>query len=96
MLEPLHADPQNLLDTIRRVVDEVRAGHNPLRENGVAGLLATPEQRLAIGISGMMSLLEGHGDVVMDRAGAAEVPARPGSPRCSTIAGPIRGAWPGS
>jgi putative hydrolase len=25
-------------------------------------------------ISGMMSLLEGHGDVTMDRAGAAEVP----------------------
>jgi putative hydrolase len=57
----------------------VRAGHNPLRENGVAGLLATPEQRLAIGrISGMMSLLEGHGDVVMDRAGATEVPGAAG------------------
>ena len=79
VLEPLQADPQNLLDTIRRVVDEVRAGHNPLRENGVAGLLATPEQRLAIGrISGMMSLLEGHGDVVMDRAGATEVPGAAG------------------
>ena len=38
-------------------------------------MLATPEQRLALSkISGMMSLLEGHGDVTMDRAGAAEVP----------------------
>jgi coenzyme F420 biosynthesis associated uncharacterized protein len=79
VLEPLQADPQNLLDTVRRLVDEVRAGRNPLRENGVAGMLATPEQRLAIGrISGMMSLLEGHGDVVMDRAGAAEVPGAAG------------------
>jgi coenzyme F420 biosynthesis associated uncharacterized protein len=79
VLEPLQADPQNLLDTLRRVMDEFRSGHNPIRENGVAGMLATPEQRLAIGkISGMMSLLEGHGDVVMDRAGAAEVPGAAG------------------
>ena len=42
VLEPLQADPQNLLDTIRRVVDEVRAGHNPLRENGVAGIAGHP------------------------------------------------------
>jgi coenzyme F420 biosynthesis associated uncharacterized protein len=75
VLKPLQADPQNLLDTLRRLLEEVRSGHNPLSENGVAGVLATPEQRIAIGrISGMMSLLEGHGDVVMDRAGAAEVP----------------------
>jgi putative hydrolase len=41
----------------------------------VVGMLATPEQRQALSkISGMMSLLEGHGDVTMDRAGAAEVP----------------------
>jgi coenzyme F420 biosynthesis associated uncharacterized protein len=82
LLEPLQADPQNMLDTVRRVVDEFRAGRNPMRENGVAGMLATPEQRLALGrISGMMSLLEGHGDVVMDRAGAAEVPGAAGFSR---------------
>jgi coenzyme F420 biosynthesis associated uncharacterized protein len=75
VIKPFQADPQNLLDTVRRLVEEVRAGHNPLSENGVAGLLATPEQRVAIGrITGLMSLLEGHGDVVMDRAGAGEVP----------------------
>jgi putative hydrolase len=39
------------------------------------GMLATPEQRQALSkMSGMMSLLEGHGDVTMDRAGAGEVP----------------------
>ena len=38
-------------------------------------MLATPEQKQALSrISGMMSLLEGHGDVTMDRAGAGEVP----------------------
>ena len=75
LLEPLHADPSGLTDTLRRVLVEVRSGRNPLEESGVVGLLATPEQRLALSkISGMMSLLEGHGDVTMDRAGAAEVP----------------------
>jgi coenzyme F420 biosynthesis associated uncharacterized protein len=75
LLEPLSADPQRLMDTIRRVTEEVRAGRNPLQEAGVVGLLTTPDQRLALNkISGMMSLLEGHGDVTMDRAGAAEVP----------------------
>jgi coenzyme F420 biosynthesis associated uncharacterized protein len=75
LLEPLHADPSGLSETLRRVVVEVRAGRNPLEESGVMGMLATPEQRLALSkISGMMSLLEGHGDVTMDRAGAAEVP----------------------
>jgi coenzyme F420 biosynthesis associated uncharacterized protein len=79
VLEPLQADPQTMLDTIRRVADEVRSGNKPWRESGAAGMLATPAQRLAIArISGMMSLLEGHGDVVMDRAGAAEVPGAAG------------------
>ncbi len=75
LLEPLHTDPSGLAETIRRIYVEVRAGRNPLEESGVIGVLATPEQQLALSkISGMMSLLEGHGDVTMDRAGAAEVP----------------------
>jgi coenzyme F420 biosynthesis associated uncharacterized protein len=75
LLEPLQSDPSGLAEAIRRVYVEVRAGRNPLEESGVIGVLATPEQRLALSkISGMMSLLEGHGDVTMDRAGAAEVP----------------------
>jgi coenzyme F420 biosynthesis associated uncharacterized protein len=75
LLEPLSGDPVKLADTLKRVAAEVRAGQNPMREGGVVAMLASPEQRLALSkISGMMSLLEGHGDVTMDRAGAAEVP----------------------
>jgi coenzyme F420 biosynthesis associated uncharacterized protein len=82
LLEPLHADPAGLAEAIRRVYVEVRAGRNPLEESGVMGVLATPEQRLALSkISGMMSLLEGHGDVTMDRTGAAEVPGAAGFSR---------------
>ena len=54
---------------------EVRAGRNPTHDAGVVGMLATPEQKVALSkITGMMSLLEGHGDVTMNRAGASEVP----------------------
>jgi putative hydrolase len=41
----------------------------------VLGLVAPPEQLEVIGrIQAMMSLLEGHGDITMDRAGADAVP----------------------
>jgi coenzyme F420 biosynthesis associated uncharacterized protein len=75
LLGPLSADPSGLADLVRHATDELRAGRNPTSEGGVVAMLATPDQRLALSkISGMMSLLEGHGDVTMDRAGAAEVP----------------------
>jgi coenzyme F420 biosynthesis associated uncharacterized protein len=75
LLEPLRADPSGLPQVLRRVMEEVREGRNPLDESGLMGVVATPEQREALAkIGGMMSLLEGHGDVTMDRAGAAEVP----------------------
>jgi coenzyme F420 biosynthesis associated uncharacterized protein len=78
LLEPLSADPLGLAETVKRITAEVRSGKNPLADGGVAGivgLLATPEQKVALSkITGLMSLLEGHGDVTMDRAGAAEIP----------------------
>jgi coenzyme F420 biosynthesis associated uncharacterized protein len=69
-------DPKRFLDAVVRVVEDLRAGHNPLDEGGIATLLASPDQRDLFGqIGGMMSLLEGHGDVTMDRAGEGHVPS---------------------
>ncbi|MBW8826099.1 MAG: zinc-dependent metalloprotease [Acidobacteria bacterium] len=69
-------DPARFLAALRRAVDEARAGRNPLDEGGLVTLLATEEQRAALDrVGGMMSLLEGHGDVTMDRAGAGLVPS---------------------
>ena len=75
-LQAVDPDPKRFLDALVRVVEELRAGHNPLDEGGVATLLASPDQRDLFGrIGGMMSLLEGHGDVTMDRAGEGHVPS---------------------
>ncbi len=69
-------DPARLADALRRMADEIMAGRNPLRESGALGLVATPEQLEGIHrIQALMSLLEGHGDVTMDRAGAAAIPS---------------------
>ncbi|HEY1650486.1 MAG TPA: zinc-dependent metalloprotease [Acidimicrobiales bacterium] len=77
LLGPLSGDPANFAEVVKRVTTELRSGRNSLQDGGagVLALLATPEQRVALSrISGMMSLLEGHGDVTMNRAGASEVP----------------------
>jgi coenzyme F420 biosynthesis associated uncharacterized protein len=74
-LEGIDPDPKRLLAALRRSVEEVRAGHNPLDEGGLLTLVAGPEQYAAIQqIGGLMSLLEGHGDITMDRAGADRIP----------------------
>ncbi len=69
-------DPRVFLAALRRSMEEIRAGRNPLEEGGLLTLIAGPEQHAAIQeIGGLMSLLEGHGDITMDRAGADRVPS---------------------
>jgi coenzyme F420 biosynthesis associated uncharacterized protein len=51
-----------------------REGRPIMDDAGLLGLLATPEQRRMIDkVQALMSLLEGHGHVVMDRIGAREL-----------------------
>jgi coenzyme F420 biosynthesis associated uncharacterized protein len=77
-LDAVDPDPKRFLDAAARVVEGLRSGQNPLDEGGIATLLASPDQRDLFGrIGGMMSLLEGHGDVTMDRAGWGHVPSAP-------------------
>jgi coenzyme F420 biosynthesis associated uncharacterized protein len=75
VLAGLDPDPKALLAALRRSADSIRAGHNPLDEGGLATLIAGPDQFAAIQeVGGMMSLLEGHGDVTMDRAATKLIP----------------------
>ncbi len=69
-------DGKRLLDALRRAADDLGHRRNPLAEGGLPALLATPEQRGVLSrLNGLMSLLEGHGDTTMDRAGAARIPS---------------------
>jgi coenzyme F420 biosynthesis associated uncharacterized protein len=74
-LSVMTPDPRRFVDGLRRAAEAVRAGRNPLEEAGLLGLVAAPEQLAVLSrIQALMSLLEGHGDVTMSRAGADEVP----------------------
>ncbi len=69
-------DPRALFSAIGRLAEDIRSGVNPLAEAGLVGVMATPAQReLLSNLQGLMGLLEGHGDVTMDRAGAALLPS---------------------
>jgi coenzyme F420 biosynthesis associated uncharacterized protein len=69
-------DPKRLLHALRRVADAAAQRRNPFDDGGLAALLASPEQAAVLQqVGGLMSLLEGHGDVTMDRAGAERIPS---------------------
>jgi coenzyme F420 biosynthesis associated uncharacterized protein len=75
-LDAVEPDPKRFMEALARVREQVRAGHSPLDDGGIGALLAGPEQREVFGrIGGLMSLLEGHGDVTMNRAGAHRIPS---------------------
>lgn len=89
-------DPKRFVEALRRAIGEMRAGRNPLDEGGLVALLAGPEQHAVLQqVQGLMSLLEGHGDVTMDRAGAARIPSaerfsRVLRERRGSVSGPAR------
>ncbi|MCL5077220.1 MAG: zinc-dependent metalloprotease [Actinobacteria bacterium] len=67
-------DPAALMAGLKRVFEQIREGRNPLDDNGPIGIFATSEQLVSLNkITGLMSLLEGHGDIVMNRAGADDI-----------------------
>jgi coenzyme F420 biosynthesis associated uncharacterized protein len=67
MVDP---DPRTFVRALSNAVEEMRAGRNPLDEGGLVVLFATPEQRGVLAqVQALMSLLEGHGNVVMSELG---------------------------
>jgi coenzyme F420 biosynthesis associated uncharacterized protein len=68
-------DPKRFIEALKKAMDLVRRGRNPL-DDGLMALLASPEQARTLDqVQGMMSLLEGHGDVTMDRAATDRIPS---------------------
>ena len=68
-------DPHQVLEALGRMAVDIRSGRNPLAESGLVGAFASPAQLEPLrSLQGMMSLLEGHGDVTMDRAARDLIP----------------------
>ena len=74
-LRGLDPDPKRMLDGLLRAVDKIRRGEDPLGDGGIVGLFASEAQRDTLSrVQALMSLLEGHGNAVMDHLGAEHVP----------------------
>jgi coenzyme F420 biosynthesis associated uncharacterized protein len=75
-LGSVEPDAKQLLSALRDSVIKGPETRRALDEGGLVALLSTPEQRAVLArIGGLMSLLEGHGDVTMDRAATGRVPS---------------------
>jgi coenzyme F420 biosynthesis associated uncharacterized protein len=66
-------EPQRFLDEgVQRIVEAVKSGQG----GSVLDLLGSPEQKAILDrVTGVMSLLEGHADVVMDGVGPDVIPS---------------------
>ena len=78
VLDSVDPDPKRIAEAARRVLEARRSGEDPLAAGGVMALFASEAQIETLEkLAGLMSLLEGHGDVIMDRAGDGLVPSAP-------------------
>ena len=77
-MEGLDPDPKRMFEALTRALEARRRGEDVFGSGGLAGLFATEQQLSVLNeVAGLMSLLEGHGDVTMDRAGAGLVRSAP-------------------
>jgi len=75
-IDLVQPDPAQLAVALRDAWSDREGAMQRLRDGGIAAMVATPEQQAMFAkTSGLMSLLEGHGDVVMDRAGVDLIPS---------------------
>ena len=78
VLDSVDPDPKRIAAAVRRVVEARRRGEDPLAAGGLMALFASEAQIETLEeLAGLMSLLEGHGDVTMDRAGKGLIPSAP-------------------
>ena len=75
-MESVDPDPQRVFAAIQRMLEARKRGEDPMDQGGMMALFASEDQLSVINeVAGLMSLLEGHGDVTMDRAGEGLVPS---------------------
>jgi len=70
----IEPDPRKIVAALLRAAGEIRSGQNPLDDGGIVAILATPEHRAALAkVQALMSVLEGHGNRVMNELGREHV-----------------------
>ncbi len=75
-IDSVDPDPQRFMAALQRLLEARRRGEDPMDQGGIMALFASEEQLAVINqVAGLMSLLEGHGDITMDRAGQGLVPS---------------------
>jgi coenzyme F420 biosynthesis associated uncharacterized protein len=72
-LDTVEADPHQLMEQLRRAVEEVRAGGVPKGLSGITLLMTPPQRELFKKMQAMMALLEGHASFVMNDLGQDHV-----------------------
>lgn len=78
LIEGAEPDPGRLGKVIEELLRARRRGRPLLDERGLLGLFSTPAQHQTLDrVQALMSLLEGHGHVVMDRLGARLLRTQP-------------------
>ncbi len=75
-LNAVDTDPRQFLTAAQRLLEARKKGENLLDRGGLVALFASEEQLVVIDkVAGLMSFLEGHGDVTMARAGKGLIPS---------------------
>ena len=78
LMDDVDPDPGRFLEAAKAAIEKKRAGIDGLTDGGLSQMLASPEQQVTLDkVSGLMSLLEGHGDITMSRAGRHLIPSQP-------------------
>ena len=73
IIDAVHTDPSEMLAEVMKKLGDVVSGR---AEGSLLDLVSSPEQKAVIErITGVMSLLEGHADVVMDGVGPEVIPS---------------------
>ncbi len=77
LVDAVDPDPKQFVETIKKLAEQKKNGEDVM-EGGISSMFASAEQKEIMDrMTGLMSLLEGHGDIVMDRAGKDLIPSQP-------------------
>ncbi len=74
-LSGIAPDLKAFQEILQRLINDIRSKVNPLENSGIIGIFASKEQLEVLAkVQGLMSLLEGHGDVIMNSAANDLIP----------------------